>query len=202
MPWRKNFDVDKALGKAMEVFWSQGYAATSISDLTEAMGINKGSLYNAYEGKEKLFIEVLSKYDVENHRQTLASLDAMEDPIEAVSVLFDALIEQSIKDGERKGCLLVNTALELPFHSEVVERIVTASLGEIDAFFRRCVARAQNRGQVSTDLDPDETAKGLLTLVMGLRVLARGAVPAESLRAIKRQAMRLIGVNEPDQKPA
>lgn len=198
MPWKKNFDTDKTLEKAMAVFWAKGYAATSMSDLTEAMGINKGSLYNAYGGKEKLFIKALSKYELENHRQTLASFDAMEDPVEALSVLFDALIEESIKDGESKGCLLVNTALELPFHSDVVKRIVTGGLGEIEAFFRRMVARGQNRGQISEMVDPDETAKGLLTLVMGLRVLARGAVPVESLHAIKHQAIRLIGVDESD----
>ena len=180
----------------MDVFWSKGYAATSIADLTEAMGINKGSLYNAYGGKEKLFVEALSKYELENHRQLLASIEESEEPVEAISVLFDGLIEEGIEDGETKGCLLVNTAVELPFHSDLIKRIVSGALAEIEAFFRRTVTRGQKNGQIEADIDPKKTAKGLMTLVMGLRVLARGAVPPESLRDIKHQALRLIGVDD------
>ena len=117
----------------------------------------------------------------------------MEDPVAAIETLFDALIEQSMADAEKRGCLLVNTALELPSHKDVVRDLVSSSLAEIESFFRRMIARAQTRGQVSQDIDPDETARGLLTLVMGLRVLARGAVPAGSLDAIKHQAFKLIG---------
>ena len=195
MPWQKAFDTYDALEKAMEVFWAKGYEATSMTDLTTAMGINKGSLYNAYGGKEKLFIKALSKYDAERHRKTLATLDAMENPVEAIAFLFDALIEQSQSDRDRKGCLLVNTALELPAHNEKVSTLVASSLEEIESFFRRQIARARTRAQLPDNVDPDATAKGLLALVMGLRVLARGAVPADSLNAIKDQAMNLIGAS-------
>ncbi|MGB1215804.1 MAG: TetR/AcrR family transcriptional regulator, partial [Pikeienuella sp.] len=56
MPWEKSFDLDDATDKAAAVFWAKGYEATSISDLVAAMGINKGSLYNAFGDKRRLFI--------------------------------------------------------------------------------------------------------------------------------------------------
>ncbi len=194
MPWEKKFDTEAALEKAMQVFWAKGYAATSLSDLTAAMGINKGSLYNAYGGKEKLFVAVITKYDLDCRRRLFASLDALDDPVEAIIALFEALIEESLQDDEAKGCFLVNTALEFPFHGPLVQQVVTSSLRETEAFFQRMVARGQNRGQISRHVNPEEAAKGLLTLVMGLRVLARGAVMSASLPPIKKQALCLLGL--------
>jgi len=193
MPWEKSFDTEAALEKAMQVFWAKGYSATSMADLTGSMQINKGSLYNAYGSKEKLFIAAVAKYDLEHRRQMLAKLDAIDDPVEAVSTLFDTFLKQSVTDDLLKGCLLVNTALELASHGEAVRDMVTMALNDFEAFFRRLVARAQTRGQIPADIKPDETAKGLLTLVVGLRVLARGATPADSLFSIKSQAIRLLG---------
>ena len=192
MPWEKEFDVDEAVDRAMKVFWAKGYEATSISDLTTAMGINKGSLYNAFGNKMSLFTRALLKYDTENRRASLKQLDAMDDPIEAVRTLFDSLVAESVADVERKGCLLVNTALDLPNHTEDIREMVTSALQEFEQFFVRVVERAQVRGQAPAHLDPNEVAKSLLTQVVGLRVLARGAFDAESLGAIGSQALEKI----------
>ncbi len=192
MPWVKSFDVDAALDRATRVFWSKGYEATSVSDLTEAMQINKGSLYNAFGNKSALFNQVLLKYDRENRRAALKQLEAIEDPLVAIRTLFDALIAESEADGERKGCLLVNTALDLPNQSEEVQRLVTSALLEFEAFFERLIERAKSRKQVPQDLDVNEAAKSLLTQVVGLRVLARGVFDSQSLRAIGAQALERI----------
>ncbi len=192
MPWVKDFDVDLAVDKAMKVFWAKGYEATSISDLTDAMEIKKGSLYNAFGSKNALFNRVLLKYDRENRRAAIKQLEAMEDPLVAIRTLFDALIAESEADRERKGCLLVNTALDLPNHSEEVQALVTSALSEFEAFFVRLVERAQARKQVPADLDAREAAKSLLSQVVGLRVLARGVFDSESLRAIGNQALARI----------
>ncbi len=189
MPWVKDFDVDAAVDRAMNVFWAKGYDSTSISDLTEAMQINKGSLYNAFGSKKALFTQALLKYDRENRQASIKQLEAMDDPVAAIRALFDSLIAQSRADTERKGCLLVNTALDLPNHTEEVQRMVTAALKDFEQFFLRTIKRAQARGQVPAGLDAREAAKSLLTQVVGLRVLARGAFDAKSLKAIGTQAL-------------
>ena len=74
MPWEKDFDMDVALGDAMRTFWAKGYEATSMSDLTKAMKINKGSLYNAYGSKKELFTKALQKYDRAADQRTLRRL--------------------------------------------------------------------------------------------------------------------------------
>ena len=74
MPWEKNFDLDKATDKAIQVFWKKGYEGTSMSDLIDAMGINKGSLYNAFGSKDELFNRALLRYDQLNRQEALKQL--------------------------------------------------------------------------------------------------------------------------------
>ena len=192
MPWEKDFDVDTAVGHAMKVFWAKGYEATSISDLVGAMQINKGSLYNAFGSKKALFTRTLLKYARENHRAVLSELEAMDDPVRAIRTLFDSVIAESEADIDRKGCLLVNTALELPHHSKDIQDMVTAALQDIEGFFERSIKAAQTRGQVRPNLDASVTAKSLLGQIVGLRVLARGAFDITGLGAIRTQALQQI----------
>lgn len=192
MPWVKDFDVDEAVDRAKEVFWAKGYEATSMADLTKAMQINKGSLYNAFGNKKALFTRALLKYDRENRQAATRQLEAMEDPVAAIRALFDGLVAESEADSERKGCLLVNTALDLPNQPEDVQSMVTSALGEFEQFFLRTIERAQARGQVSENLNAREAAKSLLTQVVGLRVMARGAFDTRSLKAIGDQALAQI----------
>ncbi|MEO1086822.1 MAG: TetR/AcrR family transcriptional regulator [Acidobacteriota bacterium] len=193
MPWEKSFDTDQALAKAMQVFWSKGYDSTSMTNLTQAMGINKGSLYNAFGGKRALFIKSIVKYDFENRRQILSQLEALDDPIRAFGMFFEVLISESVGDSEKKGCFLINTSLELPRHDEETRTLVTEALKDLEAFFRRGLEAAGARGDVDASLDAAVTAKALVALVVGLRVLARGTYDESGLRAIKAQALVLLG---------
>ena len=193
MPWEKTFDLDDATDRAIAVFWNKGYEATSMADLTSAMGINKGSLYNAFGSKKALFTRALLQYDRENRQAGLAQLEAMDAPVESVRVLFDTLIAESEADTEKKGCLLVNTALELPHHDDDIKIIVTAGLGDLQAFFQRIIVSGHNKGEIPASVDPGETAEALLSLVIGLRVLARGVFDADQLTGIRNQALKLLG---------
>ena len=192
MPWEKSFDIDQAIDNATEVFWAKGYEATSLADLLKATGINKGSFYNAFGSKKKLFTESLLKYDREQRKAIFAELAAMDDPIAAITALFDRLVEQSLSDKDRKGCLLVNTALDLPHHDKDTERTVKKGLAEVVAFFKQQIELGHNAGTIPASVDSTVTANALLALLVGLRVLARGVFDRDSLLAIKKQAIDLI----------
>jgi TetR/AcrR family transcriptional repressor of nem operon len=75
MPWEKSFDEDEAVGKAMNVFWEKGFEPASMADLIAGTGITRGSLYNAFGGKEQLFVKALQKYDKDKRRARLAELE-------------------------------------------------------------------------------------------------------------------------------
>lgn len=192
MPWEKSFDTDEILDRATAVFWAKGYEATSMSDLLKATGINKGSLYNAFGSKKALFTQAFLKYDREQRQATLSQLKAMNDPVAAINTLFDALIEQSLADKEKKGCLLVNTALDLPNQDEDIAKAVKAGMKNFEAFFVDQIKLGKKSGAIPAHVDPKKAAKGLLTLVTGLRVLARGVFDKAGLVAIKTQAIELI----------
>ena len=192
MPWEKSFDIDQAIDRATQVFWAKGYESTSLSDLLEATGINKGSFYNAFGSKKKLFTDSLIKYDREQHRATFTRLSAMDDPVAAITTLFDKLIEQSLSDTERKGCLLVNTALDLPQHDDKTRKLVKESLAQAVSFFKQQIELGQKSGSIPKTVDPETTSDALLALLVGLRVLARGVFEHRNLQSIKTQALDLI----------
>jgi len=192
MPWEKSFDTDQAIDRATQVFWAKGYEATSLADLMNAMGINKGSFYNAFGSKKKLFTESLLKYDREQRKQFFADLSAMNDPVTAITKIFDELVGQSLSDKELKGCFLVNTALDLPNHDKDTKGTVTRGFKEVVSFFKAQIELGQTSGVIPSEINPDITSKGLFALLVGLRVLSRGAYDYESLKAIRTQAVDLI----------
>ena len=192
MPWQKTFDEDEVIGSIMEVFWQKGFEPASMTDLIAGAGITRGSLYNAFGGKEQLFLRALQKYDRDNRRAMLANLEAMDDPKRAIAVLFDALIAEAVSDSGKKGCFLVNTASELIAHGEEVNQIVRNGLREFEAFLRRSVEVAQARKQVPASLDPASTARGLMAMVVAIRVLSRGMFDEAALETIAGQALRLL----------
>jgi TetR/AcrR family transcriptional repressor of nem operon len=192
MPWEKSFDEEAALEKAMQVFWSKGFDSASMADLIEEMGINRGSLYNAFGGKQPLFVKALLKYDRDNRKATLARLEALDDPRRAVCEFFDNILANTVADTERKGCFLFNTVLESGTHEAEVNEIVVNGLREIEGFFRRSIEVGQARGDIRKDIDPAAKAKALLALALAIRVLSRGPYTETALRTIADEAKQLI----------
>ncbi len=192
MPWEKQFDVDDALTAAMRAFWARGYEATSMQDLTACMGINRGSLYATFGDKRALFIQALRRYDAVHRQAWVATLAEEPSAKRAILGAFEAVIASVLKDGARDGCLLVNTALELSPHDPEISEIVRASLAEMEGFFRRMVAKGQAAGEIPANLKAVETARALLGLFVGLRVLSRSRPEKALLRSIAHQAEALL----------
>lgn len=192
MPWEKSFNEEEIVGKAMGVFWEKGYEPASMADLIAVTGISRGSLYNAFGGKQQLFVRALQKYDTDNRRAILAEMEAMDDPTRAIAALFDSIVAETVADAGKKGCFIVNTASELVTHGDEVNRIVRNGLREFEAFFRRSIEVAQARKQLPSSLDAEATAKGLAAMIVAIRVLGRGMFDEVSLRTIAGQAQRLL----------
>ena len=117
-------------------------------------------------------------------------------PKQAIRAFLGEIVERSF-DGDRRGCLLVNTALEIAPHDPELGAEVAAHLGEIEAFFRRVIAAAQAEGSVPPDRDPADLARLLLGVTLGVRVLARSKPQRELLEGVVRPALALL--DWPDQ---
>ena len=192
MPWQKQFDTDQALAKAMSAFWAHGYEATSVQDLVAAMGINRGSLYATFGDKRALFVAALRRYDGQYRKAWIDELSGSASPRAAILGAFEGAIAAAIERGSRDGCLLVNTALELSPHDPEIAALVAESFLEMERFFRDGVARGQAMGEIPARADPVETGRALLSLFIGLRVLARSRPEPALLRSVARQAAELI----------
>jgi TetR/AcrR family transcriptional regulator, transcriptional repressor for nem operon len=187
----REFDEGEALDAAMDCFWRDGYEGTSVRDLAARMGITGASLYNAFGDKRSLFREVLQRYAERSTRERIARLESSLPPKQAVRAFLGEIVERSV-DGDRRGCLLVNTALEVAPHDPELRATVAARLGEIEAFFRRTISAGQADGSVPSGRDPADLARLLLGVTLGLRVLARSNPQRELLEGVVRPALALL----------
>jgi TetR/AcrR family transcriptional repressor of nem operon len=192
MPWEKQFDTNAALTKAMEAFWARGYEATSVQDLVACMGINRGSLYATFGDKRQLFIQALRRYDDHYRKAWVETLGTGRSPREAILAAFEGAISAVLGSGSRNGCLLVNTALELSPHDEEIAEIVGHGLAEMEGFFRARIEEGQAIGEIPARVVATETARALLGLFIGLRVLSRSRPEEPLLRSIASQAEALV----------
>ena len=176
----REFDEAAVLDAAMDCFWRNGYEATSVRDLAARMGITGASLYNAFSDKRALFRRVVQHYAERSTRERIARLESSFPPKQAIHAFLDEIVERST-GADRRGCLLVNTALEAAAH-----------LAEIEAFFRRAVMAGQRDGSVPPDRAPDDLARLLLGVTLGLRVLARSRPERELLEGMTRPALALL----------
>ena len=193
MPPEKQFNTDKALGEAMNAFWARGFEATSVQDLVDCMGINRGSLYATFGGKRSLFIEALRRYDANQRRDWIAALTEAKSPRDAINGAFEGAVSAVLDAGSRDGCLLVNTALELSPHDPEISEIVSHGLSEMESFFRGMIEKGQASGEIPRTVAPVDTARSLLGLLIGLRVLARSRPDEALLRSVANQAKALLG---------
>lgn len=189
----KEFDEDRALDAAIDCFWSRGYEATSVRDLAREMGIGGASLYNAYGDKRSLFARVLERYANGTTRERIARLEASHLPREAIRAFLAEVIDRSLKDPDCKGCLLVNSAIDVAPHDAELGRVVAAYLEEIRAFFQRMVEAANQAGETPRGTDAHALSLHLLGVLMGLRVLARTGARRRTLEAVVRPALELLG---------
>ena len=179
----KEFNQEQAIDAAVDCFWMRGYEATSVRDLAEAMGIGSASLYNAYGDKRALFVEALERYANRSMRERIARIEARHSGREAIGAFLAEIIDRSVKDTDCKGCLLVNTALDVAPHDAEIGELVTAYLDEIRAFFRRNVPRR---------LDAEAVSAHLLGVLLGVRVLARTGARRKLLESVAQPALDLL----------
>lgn len=169
----REFDEGAVIDAAMEQFWLRGYEATSVRDLADRMGIAGASLYNAFGDKRSLYRSALSRYLDHTFRERIRRFESTMPPHEAIVAFFGEIIERSVTDKRRKGCMLVNSTLEHGSEDRDSQQIVATFLSDVEAFFLRCLVSGQRDGTVSVTQSPEDLARMLLGQLLGIRVLAR-----------------------------
>ena len=183
------FDMDQALDQALHVFWEKGYAGTTITELTEAMGINPPSLYAAFGNKETLFKKVLNRYEArrdEIFEEAFAAPTARQ----AIERLLESVAERlSGKDGP-SGCLMVQAALCGGEECDSVRKDLAARRAQGEILIHKRLERGKKEGDLPKDADLVGLARYLATVMQGMAVQAAGGASRKELRAIANTALR------------
>lgn len=176
----REFDVDEALDAAMRAFWAKGYEATSLSDLVAATGLHKGSLYQAFGDKHALFMQALKRYLAGMRRTKNELLAGAASPLEGIRAVGHSLVELANTDDDcPKGCLAVNSLVELGPHDDQVRGLLDEHAAMMRRSLEDMVGRAQAQGQLAADRPAEIVAALLMVFIAGLGTMIKGPISCE-----------------------
>jgi TetR/AcrR family transcriptional regulator, transcriptional repressor for nem operon len=170
----REFDVTAALERAMDVFWSKGYEATSLDDLCEATGLSRSSLYATFGNKRDLLLQSVDRY-VERRTPNIEAVLARQpnNIYKGIAALLREFIDQIVSGAGRRGCFLGNCAAELPRSDRTAMARVRRGLARTEGTFRKALARAEARGELPVGTDVDALARFLTASFQGLRLVGK-----------------------------
>jgi len=185
----RGFDADDALEKAMEVFWRQGYEGASLTDLTEAMGVSRTSMYAAFGNKEQLFRAALDRYSSGVGSYVERALLEPTSREVAAAFLDGSLCANTLPE-RPAGCLGVQGALAVGGTGVVAHDILAAWRAAGQERLRSRFQRAVDEGDLPADADPARLARYVMTIANGMAVQAAGGADREDLRMVAAAALQ------------
>lgn len=189
MAGTRQFDEDAMLEVALKTFWQNGFAATSMIDVAEATGVQRGSLYNAYGDKEQLFLLAFERYSsgfLDFVRRALSD----PDPAVALTALFKGVVVNMSEGAPSRGCLTTKTAIELPLAGKAIEARVKRLIEDFTALIRNALSTPAARRQLSCD--PDIAADLAVTFTRGLAVMERAYRNPQHLEKMSEQFVQIL----------
>ncbi|MEB2294392.1 TetR/AcrR family transcriptional regulator [Priestia megaterium] len=191
MARNKEFDEKEALRKAMELFWRQGYEKTSMQDLVNYMGVHRRSIYDTFGDKHTLFIRALSHYvevmDVKIKSNITPELTVKQ----AIRKLFEMVIYPT--DKQPKGCLTVNTAVELSLLDQKVAEKITETFIKTETLLFDLLKHGQEQGEIPEHYDIKGLSKFIHNSLVGIRVLAKTTNDKKELETIIDMNLSALG---------
>jgi AcrR family transcriptional regulator len=184
----REFDLDEALDRAVDVFWRQGYEATSLGDLTHAMGIGKPSLYAAFGNKEQLFRKALERYTQGPGSYAVAAF-LKPTAREVVEAFLHGAVDATTRPASPHGCLGVQGALASSEASQPIHDLLVDWRNGAREDLEARLRRAQAEGDLSADRDPARLARYLVTVTFGIAVQAATGLAACDLHAVADEAL-------------
>lgn len=187
----RQFEEAVVLEAAIQCFWSRGYEATSVQDLVASSGLAAASLYNAFGDKRSMFRAALDQYVETRLGERMRRCDALA-PDQAIRAFFNDIVERSLDDPDHKGCMLVNSALELAPHDAEFRKRVAGALARVESFFLRHIEAGQAAGSITRSMPAKVLAGHLVGILMGVRVLARARPERRVLANVVEPALALL----------
>jgi AcrR family transcriptional regulator len=184
------YDPTTALAKTMDAFWSRGYAATSLDDISAATGMNRPSLYAAFGDKRSLYLKTLRHYGAGT---ALRDALAFDEPLpDALRRVYDAALSVYLSDEHgARGCFVIGTAATEAVGDSEVRRFLAGLLCELDALFTARIEKARRVGELPHDANPSALGKIASATLLSLAIRSRAG---EELAELKKTAKAAIGL--------
>jgi TetR/AcrR family transcriptional repressor of nem operon len=187
------FDRQQALDAALKLFWCQGYSATSLSDLLGAMGIGRGSFYAAFGDKRSLYIACLTLFANRTRDLLARSCDDLG-PAQGLQKFFHHTLLEVPRHRASRGCLMVNTVLELADVDTELSALAAKLLTTMENDFATQFELAQSRGELHLTGTPQQLAASLMIINQGLRVASRKPGNRKALKTTIDNSLALVGL--------
>ena len=184
-----SFNPDKALDRAMHVFWRNGYERTSVAALTRAMRINPPSLYAAFGNKKALFEKALARYAAGPGCYVSKALGARTARA-VVEQLLDGVIRLQTAKGHPGGCLIVRSALAAGDAAAPTRKIAASYLAATEGVIRKRLERAKAEGDLPPDANPRDLARYVFAVICGVAVAGATGAGRRQLQTIAQLALR------------
>jgi TetR/AcrR family transcriptional repressor of nem operon len=177
----REFDLDVVVDKAMEVFWRQGYAAASVQDLVETTGVNRASLYSVFGDKRSLYLRSLARYRDQVVPGRMAILERPDASLPEIREYFEGVVTDLVDDMERKGCLMVNCAVELASNDPEIAASIASHFHRLEYALHAALERACELGELSCAERTQSYARLLVASAQGLIVIGKSQPRRELL---------------------
>ena len=189
----REFDIEVALERAMELFRERGFEASSTRELAQRMGIGAGSFYAAFGSKERLYEQALARHRDEMRLTVERALDSGRPVPEILRGLLGAAYAGAPGHAWGPGCLLLRAASERALHSPGTDRLLRDATEAVEDGLAAAVRAGQARGELAQGRDAVELARFLAVTMQGLRVMSLMGRPASELRGTAEVAMACVG---------
>ena len=176
----------------MQVFWSKGYEATSLSDLIGAMKLSKSSFYDTFGSKHEVFLSAIEHYKkpVSAQVSAVSSLDAPARKL--IESLFERAVSRMTEEGGQRGCFLNNCAVEVALHDPAAAKLIGGGFGIMEDTFHALVERGQREGEIEPEKDARALARYLTSSLNGLMVVGKANPDSEALSDVARTALTVL----------
>ncbi len=188
----KTFEREEILEKAMNLFWKQGYHATSIQELVDHLGINRASIYNSFGDKKEIFFQAFNHYKQKNFDAVQNLFEGQDSVKEGFQQLFAQAIKNNQKEEELKGCFVVNNITELANKDPEMLTLLTQNRSDMEDLFGRYLLEGQKTGEISIKQDAQNLASFLVTFYNGLKVIEKLHPSQESVEGMVASALSVL----------
>jgi TetR/AcrR family transcriptional repressor of nem operon len=162
----------------MDAFWKKGYAATSLSDLCSCTGLHKGSLYQSFGDKHQLFMRSLKRYADDEFREVASVAFESDSPLENIQAAVHKIWDDV---GGEKGCMMINSLVELAPHDPEVKAALQAIGEKRVRFMTDLIGKAQQAGEIRQGLNPYKLARQLMITLAGSAAMVKGFLQKDEI---------------------